>query len=76
MGQRLRTLGERDPSSPVGRIQEVQQAREAALNERDIAATKAREVDAIRSEMRKAMPPKQSLKDALVSLAESIACEY
>lgn len=52
MGQRIRTLRERDPASPVGAIQEVQQAREAALA--DVDAAKQAAVKEIRTEMKRA----------------------
>jgi hypothetical protein len=77
MGQRIRTLGERDQASPVGHIQEVQQAREAALlkragSDRDIEKIKADEAEEIRSEVRKAATKKV---DAWQDFLSSIRCE-
>lgn len=55
MGQRIRTLGERDQASPVGHIQEVQKAREESLAKRmDIEAAKRETVPEIRAEVRRA----------------------
>lgn len=55
MGQRLRTLGERDQSSPVGAIKSVQDAREAALKSRNIDPVKAKTdvVKQIKSEIKR-----------------------
>lgn len=55
MGQRIRTLGERDPASPVGAILDVQKAREADLAKRmDIEAAKTEVVAEIKAEIHKA----------------------
>jgi hypothetical protein len=71
MGQRIRTLGERDTASPVGAIQEVQKAREVDFAKgRDIAAAKAETVAEARAETRKAA----SKPDAWKALMESIQC--
>lgn len=71
MGQRIRTLGERDQASPVGAIQEVQAAREADLAKRsDIAAAKRETVAEIRSEVRKAA----SKVDAWADFLKTIEC--
>ncbi len=55
MGQRIRTLGERDPASPVGALQEIARAREAAVTRtvasKDIAQAKAEVESEIRAEM-------------------------
>lgn len=58
MGQRIRTLGERDKESPVGAIQEVQQARAADLAKRSNMqeAQKATVLD-IKRAMRSAASP-------------------
>lgn len=55
MGQRIRTLREREQASPVGAIHEVQAAREAALKAKnvDIDAAKAEIANEIKAEMRK-----------------------
>lgn len=54
MGQRIRTLAERDPASPVGAIQEVQKARAADIASRgqDISAKTAETVREIKQSMR------------------------
>ena len=72
MGQRIRTLGERDKASPVGMIQEIQAAREADLAKRsgDIKAAKKAAVDEIKTEIRKAA----SKPDAWASFIDSIRC--
>ena len=69
MGQRIRTLGERDASSPVGLIQEVTQAREAAHG--NVEAAKAETVAEIRAEVAKAA----SGADKWASFLENIRCE-
>lgn len=59
MGQRIRTLGERDPTSPIDAIQEVQQAREAALEARgtkDVEAAKKAVVDEAKDAIKQAAP--------------------
>lgn len=76
MGQRIRTLGERDQASPVGHIQEVQQAREANLAKqlgagRDIEKAKMAEAEGIRSEVRKAATTKP---DVWADFMASIRC--
>ncbi len=71
MGQRIRTLGERDPSSPVGLIQEVQKARETEMAKtRDIAAAKAETIVEARTEMRQAA----SKIDAWGAFIKSVEC--
>lgn len=70
MGQRIRTLGERDRTSPVGMIQEVQAAREAELARRSGAGAKADEVKAIKAEVKKAA----SKPDAWADFIRSIQC--
>ena len=71
MGQRIRTLGERDQASPVAHIQEVQAAREADLASRtDVQAAKRDTVAAIKKEVRAAA----SKKDAWESFIQSIKC--
>jgi len=69
MGQRIRTLGERDPTSPVGAIQAVQAAREAAYG-KGLDAAKAAEVASIREELRAAV----SKPDAWKDLVQSLTC--
>ena len=52
MGQRIRTLGERDAASPIDAIQEVQRARQAALGKRSAAAV-SDTVNEIKAEMKR-----------------------
>lgn len=69
MGQRIRTLGERDPASPVGALQEVQKAREADVSKRmDIDAAKRETVEEIRSEVRGAASKADAWRDFLGSI--------
>lgn len=71
MGQRIRTLGERDQASPVGAILDVQAAREKDLAKRmDIEAAKAETVNEIRDEVRKSASKPQAWADFI----ESIKC--
>ena len=55
MGQRIRTLGERDPLSPVTHIQDVQDARTADLKARKIdpVQAKAAEVSNMKAEVKR-----------------------
>jgi hypothetical protein len=69
MGQRIRTLGERDSSSPVGLIQEVAQAREAAHG--NVEAAKAETVAEIRAEVAKAA----STPDKFAQFLKTLECE-
>jgi hypothetical protein len=73
MGQRIRTLGERNPTSPVGAIREVQNAREAVAAKRgiNIAHETEKAVADMKAEVRKAAPKNQAFADFL----ESIQCE-
>jgi hypothetical protein len=75
MGQRIRTLGERDPTSPIDAIQEVQQAREAALAARgtkDIEGAKNAVVEDAKTAI-KAAAPKVPAWEKFLS---SIECDY
>jgi hypothetical protein len=74
MGQRLRTLGERDKASPVGAIQEVQAAREATLKAKniDLDAEKAKVVSEAKTETRRAATVKH---DAWQDFLGSIKCD-
>lgn len=74
MGQRIRTLGERDKASPVGAIAEVQNAREAALKARnvDIEAEKTKAAQEIKTEMRRSATVKH---DAWADFMAAIKCE-
>lgn len=73
MGQRIRTLGERDRTSPVGAIAAVQQAREAAFSARgaSLEAARAATVAEIRAEARAAA----SKPDAWEALVSSLLCK-
>jgi hypothetical protein len=55
MGQRIRTLGERSPTSPVGAIHAVQEARRAHLVAKQASAIKDAQRE-IKAEMRRAAP--------------------
>ena len=71
MGQRIRTLGERDQASPLGAIQEVQKAREAAVGKNvDLTTAKAETVAEIQSELKKAA----STADKWASFLQTITC--
>lgn len=73
MGQRIRTLGERDKASPLGAIQEVQKAREVeAAKGVDTVAAKRETAEEIRAEVRKAATTKA---DAWNDFVASIRCE-
>ena len=70
MGQRIWTLGERDPSSPVGAILEVQKAREADLAKRmDIAAATRDTVSEIRDEMHAAASKVDAWRDFIAQIS-------
>lgn len=64
MGQRIRTLGERDPESPVGAIKEVQKARESVvekkLGTKNIESAKKEIAKEIKKEIKKAIPTKET----------------
>jgi hypothetical protein len=70
MGQRIRTLGERDASSPVGAIQDIQRARETEFTRKgaDLEAAKRATVTEIRTEMRKAASKKPVWEEFLSNL--------
>lgn len=72
MGQRIRTLGERDENSPLKAIQDIQKAREEAAARRNGPAKKAVKstVDDIKKEIQKATPKKQSWNDFI----DTITC--
>lgn len=73
MGQRIRTLAERDPSSPVGAIKQVQDAREAALAAKniDIPRETAKTVEEGRATVRKTASSIRSWNDLL----DQITCK-
>lgn len=70
MGQRIRTLAERDPSSPVGAIKTVQDARAAALEKRGtpLQKMKAETTKQIRSSVRKSASPVPTWTDFIRSI--------
>lgn len=72
MGQRIRTLGERDQASPVGAIQDVAAARAADLAKRgvDIGKATRETLDEARAEVRKAA----SGVDKFAEFLKSIEC--
>lgn len=70
MGQRIRTLGERDPTSPIAAIQAVQDAREAALKGKDIKA----EVAKVTKDAGAAIKAARSKVDAWASFVDGIKC--
>jgi len=74
MGQRIRTLAERDPSSPVGAIKAVQDARELALKEKGI--NMAKEVDSVSKEVRTYVKKAVSSRPAWEDFIKSIQCGY
>lgn len=69
MGQRIRTLAERDPESPVAAIKEVMRTREEAaqkkLGKEPIEKAKAKIVKDIKSELRKPRITKENWADFL-----------
>ena len=81
MGQRIRTLGERDQASPIGAIQEVQQAREANLAgrmSRGESVAPADEVKAMKEEMKAAISrPGAAASDpsALEKFIRDVTCK-
>jgi len=72
MGQRIRTLGERDPESPVKAISDVAKAREKeALRKtkaKDIKKAKKAEVDKIKKSVKKLSPTKETWADFIKSI--------
>ena len=62
MGQRLRTLGERDPESPTAALKDIQRTREAAANKRvkDVKKEVKRVGDTIRQEIARARPSRET----------------
>jgi hypothetical protein len=68
MGQRIRTLGERDPESPINAIREVSDARKAAQKKRmgveDVKKVKGQ----IKDQIAKTRPTKQTWVDFVKSI--------
>lgn len=71
MGQRIRTLAERNPESPVGAIQDVAQTREGVVKGRlkDTAKAKGETVNQIKSSIKKA-----ATKQTWSEFVDSITC--
>lgn len=70
MGQRIRTLGERDQASPVGAIQDVVAARVADASRRgDLAKATRETMDEARAEVRKAASSVDKWNDFLQSIS-------
>lgn len=70
MGQRIRTLAERDPTSPVGIIQDVQKARADALASKDVT----RQTSDTIKEIQKSMKKVATTKETWNSFVDSITC--
>lgn len=68
MGQRIRTLAERNPDSPVGAIAEIKALREAKV--KDAPKKIRQESDIIRAEIRKRAPTKETWS----SFVDSLKC--
>lgn len=69
MGQRIRTLGERDQASPVGALQDVMRARERAVGTPEVVAkAKADTVAELKAEVRKAASKADRWSDFLSTL--------
>lgn len=68
MGQRIRTLGERDPESPVAAIKSVKTAREKAVKEKNVPAEKNRIAKEIKKEIKKVAVPKETWESFIKSL--------
>lgn len=73
MGQRIRTLAERNPESPVTAIKEIQRIREDSFKRRslkDVNKVKQETINQIRNEIAKRAPTKETW----ASFVESIKC--
>lgn len=72
MGQRIRTLGERDPESPVTAIEDLAKAREDALVKKskikDVAKAKRQIAENIKKEITKVSPTKETWSSFIDSL--------
>jgi hypothetical protein len=68
MGQRIRTLAERDPESPIGAMADIKKAREAKV--KDISKARKAEVGSIKESIRKSAPTKETW----ASFIDSIQC--
>lgn len=56
MGQRIRTLGERDPESPVGAIKEIQNIRETRAKKKETTGRVKQDVATIKESIKKESP--------------------
>lgn len=72
MGQRIRTLGERNPDSPVRAIREISEARQkkALKGSKNNKEAKKKVVSEIKKKIKKAVPAKQTWAD----FVDSITC--
>ena len=72
MGQRLRTLAERDPESPVSAMEDIQNAREESVKRRvkDVKKAASDIKDEIKNEIKKTKPSKETWN----SFVESLTC--
>ncbi len=76
MGQRIRTLGERDPASPVGALQEIARSREAAAaraSKGEEALTQAK-ADTVR-DIKTAISEAASTRSDWASYIDGITCK-
>lgn len=74
MGQRIRTLAERDPSSPVGAIKAVQDAREAALKGKEVDVQKetAKDISDMKKQIKKAASKRPTWEEFVKNLTCNI----
>jgi hypothetical protein len=72
MGQRIRTLAERNPESPVSAINEIAKVREKRAGEKlkikDVKKAKKEIVKQVRTEIKKVAPTKESWSDFIRSI--------
>lgn len=70
MGQRIRTLAERDPESPVGAIADISKARETALKGQDVPKLRKEVVSQIKESIKETSPKNQNWSE----FVDSITC--
>ncbi len=70
MGQRIRTLAERDPESPVTAMKDIVRVREekAARTEKNIPKAKRQTVNELKKELNKSRPTKQNWNEFIKSI--------
>lgn len=70
MGQRIRTLAERDPESPVGAMEEIQKVREKAVEKKvkDVGKKTTEVKNEIKDEIKKTKPSKETWNDFVEKL--------